>query len=456
MPPTKRRPTSPAPARAPAAAAKAKVEKKEIEWEFGGPIGAAGIVCSLPFVVLGLYFACNKDFCIKDGDTLFAAVDSISGSVGGATFWSWEAAVVVLGWFGLQALFYVTLPGPMVEGVKLRDGSRLRYPMNGHLAFWISLAIVCVGGSEFEGGALKALKPLPLSWLADHYLELATASIALSTFLALACYVASFRPGCMLADGGATGSAVYDFYIGRPLNPRLGPLDLKQFCELRPGLIGWALLNLGLAAKQYEESGAVSGSMVCINAFQLLYVWDALYYEQAILTTMDITTDGFGFMLAFGDLAWVPFTYSLQARILVSYDPGLPLWALLLLVGSNFVGYAVFRGSNSQKDAFRRDPADPAVAHLRYMQTQRGTKLLISGYWGLARKINYMGDWTMGLTWCLCCGGASPIAYFYATYFAVLLVHRATRDDHFCSVKYGADWKKYKEKVPYLFVPGLI
>ena len=35
---------------------------------------------------------------------------------------------------------------------------------------------------------------------------------------------------------------------------------------------------------------------------------------QAILTTMDITTDGFGYMLAFGDLTWVPFTYSLQAQ----------------------------------------------------------------------------------------------------------------------------------------------
>lgn len=37
-----------------------------------------------------------------------------------------------------------------------------------------------------------------------------------------------------------------------------------------------------------------------------------LWCHQAILTTMDITTDGFGFMLVFGDLAWVPFTYSLQ------------------------------------------------------------------------------------------------------------------------------------------------
>ena len=37
---------------------------------------------------------------------------------------------------------------------------------------------------------------------------------------------------------------------------------------------------------------------------QALYVLDALWFEPAILTTMDITTDGFGFMLAFGDLAW--------------------------------------------------------------------------------------------------------------------------------------------------------
>lgn len=34
---------------------------------------------------------------------------------------------------------------------------------------------------------------------------------------------------------------------------------------------------------------------------------------------MDITTEGFGFMLAFGDLTWVPFTYSLQARYLVDH-----------------------------------------------------------------------------------------------------------------------------------------
>jgi hypothetical protein len=40
--------------------------------------------------------------------------------------------------------------------------------------------------------------------------------------------------------------------------------------------------------------------MALVCAFQALYVVDALWFETAILTTMDVTTDGFGFMLAFG------------------------------------------------------------------------------------------------------------------------------------------------------------
>ena len=102
--------------------------------------------------------------------------------------------------------------------------------------------------------------------------------------------------------------------MGRELNPRLRGFDLKYFCELRPGLLGWAALDLGMVAKQVELHGHVSAPMVAVVGFQLLYVWDALFHERAILTTMDITTDGFGFMLAFGDLAWVPFT-SLSAGV---------------------------------------------------------------------------------------------------------------------------------------------
>ena len=68
-----------------------------------------------------------------------------------------------------------------------------------------------------------------------------------------------------------------------------------------------------------QDLGHMTAAMALVCAFHGIYVWDALWSEKAILTTMDITTDGFGFMLVFGDLTWVPFTYSLQARYLVDH-----------------------------------------------------------------------------------------------------------------------------------------
>ena len=79
---------------------------------------------------------------------------------------------------------------------------------------------------------------------------------------------------------------------------------------------------------------------------------------------MDITTDGFGFMLAFGDLAWVPFTYTLQARYLVHNDPNMPLPGLAVIAALNVMGYFVFRGANGQKDAFRRDPIESSPSRI--------------------------------------------------------------------------------------------
>ena len=43
---------------------------------------------------------------------------------------------------------------------------------------------------------------------------------------------------------------------------------------------------------------------------------------------MDIVHDGFGLMLAFGDLAWVPFLYSLQARFCLEHPQDWPTWVL--------------------------------------------------------------------------------------------------------------------------------
>jgi Delta14-sterol reductase len=443
--------------------------KKEGEfvWEFFGPKGTLGCTLILPVVILLLMHWTDV------GHLDFSFLSFGSGQ---KSFWDTilESSVLcpschdvtlllqcgagVVAWFLFQVLLERFLPCELVEGTPLPDKSRLIYRINGHLALWVSLFLVLVGWPEWHDASQTwQFTSAPNQVLYDYYAELALVTTILCFGLSIYLYTSSFIGDKILAPGGTSGVAIYDFFMGRELNPRSlnGTFDWKEFCELRPGLIGWIMLNLSCLVKQHQQLGYVTGSMILINIFQGIYVWDALYQERAILTTMDITTDGFGHMLVFGDLAWVPFTYSVQAKYLVKHDPHLSALALAGIALIQLLGYAIFRGANGQKDAFRRNPSDPKLAHLKYLQTKRGTKLLTSGWWGMARKINYTGDWLIGLSWCLVCGFGSIVPYFYAIYFAILLIHRSARDDHMCQVKYGDDWKTYKAIVPYRFIPGV-
>lgn len=97
--------------------------------------------------------------------------------------------------------------------------------------------------------------------------------------------------------------------IGRELNPRIGEFDIKFFTELRPGLLGWLVLNICMGIKQYVKLGRITNSMVLVQFFQAWYIIDALYNEvsirckgvsqkiltmtrikASIISTMDITT----------------------------------------------------------------------------------------------------------------------------------------------------------------------
>lgn len=437
-------------------------KEQVVQYEFGGPIGAVGIIFGLPLVIYALFFLCNKNICMNNPlkfnwSGFLNSIPSLSD------FFSFEAVYMYFAWMVFHIACERFLPGETVEGVLLDNNTKLKYTISGHLQFWICLLVISYAGINFieatpNSGvyAISGFSPLKLDMIYDHYLQLISISIVGSFILSIYLYVTSFQKGALLAKGGNTGYMIYDFFIGRELNPRIGNLDLKEFCELRPGLIGWLVINLGMALKQYSKYGYITFSMLLLVLFQGVYVWDALYMEKAILTTMDITTDGFGYMLAFGDLSWVPFIYTLQARYLVDYDPNLSLAQICLFTFVHFFGFYIFRSSNSQKDSFRRDPSSKEVAHLKYLKTKRGTKLLISGWWGCARKINYTGDFLVTVSWCLLCGFDSPVPYFQAIYFLILLIHRAIRDDHMCEEKYGEDWHEYKKHVPYMFVPYII
>uniref|UniRef100_A0A4X1V2S0 Delta(14)-sterol reductase TM7SF2 n=1 Tax=Sus scrofa TaxID=9823 RepID=A0A4X1V2S0_PIG len=377
--------------------------------EFGGPLGAAALMLLLPATMFHLLLAARSGPARLLGPPPYLP--------GLEMLWSPWALFLCLAWLGLQAALYLLPARQVAEGQELKNKRRLLYPINGFQALVLTALLVGLG----------VLARLPLGALPEMLLPLAFSATLIAFVGSLLLYLkALVAPASALAPGGNSGNPVYDFFLGRELNPRICSFDFKYFCELRPGLIGWVLINLALLMQEAELRGSPSLAMWLVNGFQLLYVGDALWHEEAVLTTMDIIHDGFGFMLAFGDLAWVPFTYSLQAQFLL-YHPqplGLPGASVICLIND-----------------------------LETIPTATGRQLLVSGWWGMVRHPNYLGDLIMALAWSLPCGVSHLLPYFYLLYFTALLVHREARDEQQCLQKYGLAWHEYCRRVPYRIMP---
>lgn len=432
---------------------------------------------------------------------------------------SLKPTLAVLGYHLLGALLYRFLPATEMEGTELTCGGKLKYRLNGawkkkkkssrppsirpslgfanlaRTAFASSVftLVLCLAGTMAQGSSFPV-------WviITENYLQILTANMAIAYFLATFVYIRSFsvKPGNpqrrQLAEGGCTGNHFYDWFIGRELNPRvtlpiIGEVDIKEYMELRPGLLFWALLDLAFLAKQHRTFGFVSDGAVFVTAVQTMYVLDSHYNEPAVLTTMDIITDGFGMMLSFGDIVWVPFLHSQQMRYLSVHPISLGPWGMAGVVVLVAASFAAFRLSNSQKNLFRSNPKDPRVAHLKYIDTKAGTRLLVSGWWGISRHFNYLADWMQAWPYSLPTGAAGYailaaggqvdssssfrmldgrvvdpgparwygvfFTYLYVVYFACLLIHRASRDDEKCVKKYGQDWERYKAIVRWKILP---
>ncbi|GME88406.1 unnamed protein product [Ambrosiozyma monospora] len=262
-----------------------------------------------------------------------------------------------------------------------------------------------VGGTAAQGFKFEGLPELDFVY--DHFFELMIITWEFSILLSNFVYLSSFVPlrgvngkgtkERILATGGNSGNIIFDWFIGRELNPRIGNWDIKLFCELRPGMLLWFVFNLSCLQRQYQKLGFVHNSLVLVCCLQSFYIFDGVLNEEGCLTMMDITTDGFGFMLAFGDLTWVPFTYCLQARYLSLVEVELSNEITCLIGAVMVLGYWIFKSSNNQKSHFRQGK----LPDLKYIQTDRGTRLLIEGWWGLSQHINYFGDILIAVSWCL-------------------------------------------------------
>lgn len=75
----------------------------KVHYEFGGPIGAFGVIFGLPIVIYGLYFLCNDKVCVQN-PFLFDWKNWAQGLPSYDKLFSWEATRIFLGWMAAHVL----------------------------------------------------------------------------------------------------------------------------------------------------------------------------------------------------------------------------------------------------------------------------------------------------------------------------------------------------------------
>lgn len=384
-----------------------------------------------PFIVYYFIMACDQFQCSLTAPVLDLAL----GRVRLADIWARTpgltrvAAQLYAVWVSFQVLLYMGLPdfchkilpgyvGGVQEGAITPAGIINKYQING-LQAWLITHLLWFANEYFLGWFSPTI-------IFDHWIPLLWCTNILGYAVSTFAMIKGYCFPTNAKDCKFTGNFFYNYMMGVEFNPRIGKwFDFKLFFNGRPGIVAWTLINLSFAAKQRELYGHVTNSMILVNVLQGIYVVDFFWNEAWYLKTMDICHDHFGWYLGWGDCVWLPYLYTLQGFYLVHQPVQLSTPHALAVLALGLVGYYVFRMSNHQKDLFRRTDGrcliwgrPPKVVECSYTsadgQTHR-SKLLASGFWGLARHFNYTGDLMGSLAYCLACGGAHLLPYFYIT-----------------------------------------
>jgi delta14-sterol reductase len=335
----------------------------------------------------------------------------------------------------------MVLPGKVVDGFPGPDGTRKRYRMNG-LSLWVATHIVLGAGM------------LVLGWSPSHLVRnfwsyFVVANAFSVTWMAVL-YLGGQRRRTAAPRGTGLRGLVADLWYGVELDPTWKGVDLKVFAY-QPSLIGLAVLNVAFAWAQWEQQGSLSPQMIAYQTFWWLYLTTHYLHEVGVLSMWDVIAEEFGFMLVWGDLVLVPFFYCIGGWWLLDDPRPALVWPALVGLGTLFgVGLWIFRGANAQKDRFKRDPN--ALIWGRPAQTLGG-RLLVSGFWGIGRKLNYTGEIMVYTSIALCTGLQSVVPYLLPLWLCVLLPHRAWRDEKRCRAKYGELWDRYCARARFRMIP---
>jgi 7-dehydrocholesterol reductase len=367
---------------------------------------------------------------------------------------------LIASFLGTQLVLMRVVPGKTSFGPVTPGGNVPQYKSNGFQCFALSIALFFAGAFQWElynGGIVYDFLP-----------QIISAMNVFSYVFCLLLYVKGAFLWPSSSDCGSSGNAVFDFYWGTELYPRIFGWDVKLFTNCRGGMMFWAIGILSYACKQRELYGELSDSMAVSVALQLVYVAKFFWWESGYMRSIDIMHDRAGYYLCWGCLVWVPSVYTSPAMYLVQNPIHLGHLQALAIFSAGVLMVYVNYDADRQRQVFRESQGKSTTVNVwgkppqfivaNYV-TEKGEKkqslLLSSGWWGLARHFHYVPEILAALCWTLPVLFASAVPYFYVVYLTILLTDRAFRDDARCSHKYANDWKKYCERVPNLILPKL-
>lgn len=331
---------------------------------------------------------------------------------------------------------YITKPGSMEPGSK----EKMRYRLNGLPVLFVVVLIWFL---------LGYFDVFPYDWLYIYRWQGVAGAFTLGTIFSLEIVVHNPPP--------VRKSIFADIFFGRLKNPQLwgGRVDVKMMLYL----IGAVILELNVlsfAAHHRMVFGDMASPGIYLACALITYfVVEYLIFEEVHLYTYDFIAERVGFKLGWGCIVFYPYFYSISLWTTAHLpDAQTPGWLLGIYVLIFFSGWGLARGANMQKYFFKKYPGRTFLGIEPKTITDGKNTLLISGFWGKSRHINYLGEILMASGIILCTGYPSLIwPWLYPLYYVALLFTRQSDDDKRCELKYGKLWKTYKEKVPYRIIP---
>nr|XP_002126360.1 delta(14)-sterol reductase-like [Ciona intestinalis] len=415
------------------------VVKDTKQYEYGGVLGVFLMYVTLPLLPLSFLVFCNKEDCSISKAKLSMIPQTLEA------YFDQMSIFIVLEFLVFHAIIYALPLGHIIKGPATPSGKRLDYRINAMYTLVLTLAAYAV--LYHYKVPITSIKMLPLA---------ATATVVSYIGVLLVHLKSKNVPENELNPHGNTGSDLYDSFLGRELHPRIGSLfDLKLYLY-RPGMAAWLVVVMVEMQRHYEQKNMFEPQVLVVGISQILYIILEFFWDEEQCPFMfDIKNEGLGFVQFFGELVIVPFIYSQPITYVVNHPLKLQNTQIAGICLLLFVGICLIVLSGRQKSKFRKNPFDPKLAHLESLPPSKagGDRLLVSGFWGLVRHPNYLGEIVVGLAWSLACGFNHLLPWFYPIFVIGLLLHRAIRDDVRCREKHGKMWKVYCERVKYRVIP---